>query len=736
MNKSQADISEKQPPQKIIYFLEILQKLLTTFFIFTLPVVFYVLNTDMSYPKVIYSFVMISLLLVLWGVQSWLQREFRLHLPTLFWPGVLLILAGAFSAINATSLGIVLQSLATLVYFFLFYVYIANTAKGTHTFYLYFGAAALSLLPIVVYVLFQKYGIMVGGSINTLIGTMGNPVAVAQYLDGMLIVGLLLFIGHVSIWMKVLFLSIFTVGLGVLFATDTTGPLLSLIASFGLFALGLTVFRKTFLSLMKIKGWLVAMLLMGALSLVIIGQPTWSPLRLGHAPERNEMAGPHKILDLTTQTNMATLALPVYKQIDNLIEIWQENSGELRAYYWLVGLEMFKAQPLFGVGLGHYKVLYTTYGAKLIPTPFGQKIQQQLMEIREEKPEANLSPTRAHNEYVQVIAETGILGITSVVLMLAMLLWSGLRKLRTEHSPKKQLIFLLLYVGVFTFVADSLFNFPGHLPAASMNLILLLGLAHSRYLFPQATIFQLKRWWRHGLAVALIVMCVSISVIAYQDWQANLKLELGKEYLTNGLSISAQEFFEQSLSLDFQPSEALYYLGLIHLEQNQTDVAKDYFERSLRTRVFEDTLWKLANLNFQDQNYTEAGNYLNQLRALFPNPDTFLEMRYLEALIEIRLGNTEKSIEISQETLQDYPEFGQMYLALGEAALSTQDYESAFDAYRQSVVYLNELIDELILFINQEENVSEVVGQQLRQLQFQRDEVVKILDQLAQVVDR
>jgi len=734
MNKSQTDATEKQPPQGIIRVLEVVQKILTTFFIFTLPIVFYVLNTDMSYPKVIYSFGMISLLLILWGVQSSLQREFRLHLPTLFWPGMLLILAGAVSAINATSLGTVLQNLATLVYFFLFYVYIANTSKDKQTFYLYFAAAMLAMFPIAVYVLLQKYRFIPGGTINTLIGTMGNPVAVAQYLDSMLIVGLLLFIGRVSGWMKVLLLGAFAAGFGTFFATNTTGPLLSWIASLGLFGLGLLLFRKTFQPLNQIKGWLIATVLAMILGIVLIGQPTWSPIKLGQVSEAHVTTVSDEPTVLETQLSIATLIPPVYKQFDSLIEIWQRNSGDLRLYYWLVGLEMFKAQPLFGIGLGHYKVQYATYGASLIQTPMGKEVQQRLLELRERFPTINLSPAQAHNEYVQIMAELGLFGIAVIVLMLGLLLWSGLQKLRTETNPNKQLMFLLLYVGSFTFVADSLFNFPGHLPASSMNLMLFLGLAHSRYFFSQTKLFQLKKWWRHALALVLIVMSVSVSVLAYRDWQANIQMERGSEFLSGGLSLKAKDLFEQSMALDFQPSAALYYLALIHLEQNEIDVAMDYFERSLRTRVFEDTLWKLATLNFQTENYVESREYLNQLDAMFPNVSTVLESRYLAALIEIRLDNPEASIKISEETLQAHPDFGQMYLALGEASLSTQDYENAFDYYQESVAYLNGLIDELIIFLNGESNPPEAAVQQLRQFQFQRDEVVKILDQLNQAL--
>lgn len=734
MSKSEAGNNLKKRSQGMIALLEMLQKWLTAFFIFTLPIIFYVLNTDMSYPKVIYSFGMISLLLFLWGIQSWLKGEFRVHLPILFWPSLLLVVAAAVSAINATSLGTVLQSLAVLVYFVLFYLYVANTAKDTRTFYFYFGAAMLAMFPIAVYVLLQKYAIVKGGSINTLIGTLGNPVAVAQYLDSILIVGILLFIGRVSGWMKVLLLAAFGAGFGTFFATNTTGPLLSLLIAFVVFGIGLMLFRKTLKPLAGIKGWLLATVVLIVAGLVFVAQPRWLPIRLGELPESQAVALYDEV-EALNQMNAATVIPSIYKQIDYLIELWQENSGDLRGYYWLVGLEMFKDQPLFGIGLGHYKVKYADYGAKLIQTPLGQQVNQRLMELRERHPNINLSPAQAHNEYVQVMAEMGILGITAVVLILGMLLWSGLKTLRTESSPYKQLMFLLLYVSAFTFSVDGLFNFPAHLPASSMNLVFLLGLAHSRYFFPQSKTIALRQWGRHLLVAVVMVMSVSISVLAYRDWQANLKMERGTAYLSSGLSIQAKEQFEESLKLDFEPSAALYYMGLIHLEENDLSVAKDYFERSLRTRVFEDTLWKLASLEFQDQNYTESREYLRRLRAMFPNEDVFLEVRYLEALIEIRLGNAAEAIQISQDTLKEHPDFGQMYIAMGEAALSIQDYQNAHDSYREAVAYLNSLIDDILIYMNEEETVPEAAVQQLRQWQFQRDEIVKLLEQLSQVLD-
>ena len=86
----------------------------------------------------------------------------------------------------------------------------------------------------------------------------------------------------------------------------------------------------------------------------------------------------------------------------------------------IVGLQMFADHPILGVGLGNYPLLYQQYSQRL-----GIDLRS---EIRQ-----------AHNLYLEVAAETGLLGLLSFGLLLVVMFWSIWKA--HQALAKKGLIF-------------------------------------------------------------------------------------------------------------------------------------------------------------------------------------------------------------------------------------------------------------------------------------------------------
>jgi O-antigen ligase len=72
-----------------------------------------------------------------------------------------------------------------------------------------------------------------------------------------------------------------------------------------------------------------------------------------------------------------------------------------RAAHWLAGVRMFASHPLFGVGIGNYSAAYPAYH------PRGWYA----------------SLAHAHDYYINIAAEAGVLGLTSYVLLVGSALW-------------------------------------------------------------------------------------------------------------------------------------------------------------------------------------------------------------------------------------------------------------------------------------------------------------------------
>lgn len=76
-----------------------------------------------------------------------------------------------------------------------------------------------------------------------------------------------------------------------------------------------------------------------------------------------------------------------------------------RLAHWLAGLRMFQAHPLLGVGAGNYNAAYAQFALPDWPEPLGQ----------------------AHNYYINVAAETGVLGLVAFLALVAVSLYLGWR---------------------------------------------------------------------------------------------------------------------------------------------------------------------------------------------------------------------------------------------------------------------------------------------------------------------
>lgn len=103
-----------------------------------------------------------------------------------------------------------------------------------------------------------------------------------------------------------------------------------------------------------------------------------------------------------------------------------EDNTKVRLLYWGAGLEMFRAHPLVGVGANNYEVEFSAARQQFAATHPGSP----LVGMNEQ-----LLTQYAHNEYVQILAELGIVGILifgTFCLLLARTIW---RAIRYSNNP-------------------------------------------------------------------------------------------------------------------------------------------------------------------------------------------------------------------------------------------------------------------------------------------------------------
>jgi O-antigen ligase len=124
-----------------------------------------------------------------------------------------------------------------------------------------------------------------------------------------------------------------------------------------------------------------------------------------------------------------------------------------RSHIWAVTFEVVKNNPILGAGIGAFGVAYT---------PFDSLNGLERVE-------------QAHNDYLQVAADAGVIGVLIGGVFLFLLFKTGLQNIKTSNLYRKGVVVGALG-GCFAILIHSLFDFVLHTTAISLLFLTLVSL--------------------------------------------------------------------------------------------------------------------------------------------------------------------------------------------------------------------------------------------------------------------
>ena len=623
---------------------------LVALFVFVLPLFVWPTSTEYGYSKSIFALVAVSLLLILWAGWALVKGEWRIRVPWISVPVLGFVVASLFSLIRATNGRMVIQSLTLVVFFFLFYLVVTQFVKEKKDVTLILYSLLLSAFLASLYGLLQYLGVMRGAFGNSglaeLISTMGNRNYLGEFLACLLFPAVILIVRLHSRLLRTLAVGLVAFSFGTALLVRQTSILVALPTAFALFLVGIAIFRPIE-PIRRNRAWLVGLFAVLALTFAI------------EAP-----SGPlNSLVGLSADTKGSWLA-----------RLWSQNSGRVRSWDWWVGWEMLRDHPLVGVGLGNYKIEFLPYKAQFLASPRGAGYDFYIARA-----------AQAHNEYVQVAAELGALGIVALLALLVTIPVSLWRRLRRNRDEADRFDLLLMSAGVVSFLVVALVGFPAHLPATSLVLVLTLGLASSRAYGEGAEVeVSLKGWPLAGVATATVVVCLAVSVLAGRDFSGDVLLGRGIRELQAGQLQLAAADLKASAALDFSPSQVYYHLGTLEAKQGRYQEAAAYLEKCLTRFVAENVYLNLANLAVNSGDTAKARQNVDLLLATRPFPELEIQGELLKALIFVRQGDSDTAIRELEALAQAQPDFekpyiilGDLYRARGLTSKARQNYEQA-----------------------------------------------------------
>jgi O-antigen ligase len=125
-----------------------------------------------------------------------------------------------------------------------------------------------------------------------------------------------------------------------------------------------------------------------------------------------------------------------------------------RAHFWSVTVDIIKTHPILGIGLGAFGVVYTGYDSR-----------NGLYRLEQ-----------AHNDYLQVLSDGGLVGAALGVFFIFSLFRMGFAR-RASHDPFRRGVATGALAGCFAVLVHSFFDFTLHTPSNTLLFLILAALA-------------------------------------------------------------------------------------------------------------------------------------------------------------------------------------------------------------------------------------------------------------------
>jgi len=201
-----------------------------------------------------------------------------------------------------------------------------------------------------------------------------------------------------------------------------------------------------------------------------------------------------------------------------------ETSSQMRLLSWERSGKLIKENPVLGVGAGNWKIAVLQYEG-----PAAADFTYMV---------------RNHNDFLEITAETGIIGGLLFVSLFVLMLFNFGRALFRRDSPEDALKYLFLPAfGLFCYSFDAFFNFPADRPEIQVLFAIFLaaGIAYSP---PWAVGKAAPKRWSLAVFVMgfLVLMPAAVYILLLNVNSLKLQRIMYEDALKGQLTVAASTF--------------------------------------------------------------------------------------------------------------------------------------------------------------------------------------------------
>lgn len=290
-----------------------------------------------------------------------------------------------------------------------------------------------------------------------------------------------------------------------------------------------------------------------------------------------------------------------------------------RLFVWIKTIELIKDHPILGAGLGNWKIVFPSHNVE-----GSYRIQSQ-----------NVIFTRAHNDYLEVWTETGVLGLTLYLSIFISLLYFLNKK--TDQDSDYKIKFHLAQV-LLGFMIIAFFDFPKERVEHQIFLSLVFALAVSHCTEMNAgTFFQFNLNTFHTKLIATLPVVLALVIGTYTikgEWNTRKAMEA--QVKTNWAEAEkwSKKAYSTFYHIDPIATSIKWREGLNQYQQGKFTEAKMNFEMGLKATPYHyQSMGDYASCLVQLKEYDKAIGLLEECLRINP--------RYEEAMFNIAYALTQ-----------------------------------------------------------------------------------------------
>lgn len=318
---------------------------------------------------------------------------------------------------------------------------------------------------------------------------------------------------------------------------------------------------------------------------------------------------------------------------------FRDASLRARPLMWTGALRMWREQPLIGQGHGQYQPQYLeslfTVASEMeqqgIDTQRIRMITNQMNTIRSDY---------SHNDYVQFLAETGLIGYSLYLLFVLAAISAAVRALWSGNlNPMAWRLLLGCTASVILVVFHCLYDFPLRLPASALWFsFAVAGILRFSKPSTPACVISFPRWARFAFALSILVVILVASSFVYRHYKAS-------HFLSSGLQViaSADHFAETN------PEQ---YYSRIQYARNLLETGRRYYPENGRILVPLGHAYLRLSASAGESYLNNALSVLQRARETYNTPELYetLGMVYLnKAMFSAAKEQAEKLLLINDK---------------------------------------------------------------------------------------